>query len=276
MAGQLSSFHEAGHLIAYVELGIPFKKAWTADPKDAYSALIECIGDMILTTTEACEESAVLSLAGPFAQRRYAPNSHWEFGAGHHGTIHGVPQYGPASDLDFFWRDIFRIIKLGPQDNGARTRAWRDGLVEKTRGAHHSASQSTMAGNQNSCRSIARAQDADRAAGLPAVRAAGAEALPLAIRRGIARNSPRDRGASAMNVDRITPIVMRLAELFPQTFAVYEQRTRPLAVGIRAAISERVVDAITPDELNAALRAYTRNVGYQKSASAARRDAHRL
>ena len=73
----------------------------------------------------------MLLLAGPFAQRRYAPNSHWEFGAGHHGTIHGVPQYGPASDLDFFWRDIFRIIRLGPQDNGARTRAWRDGLVEK-------------------------------------------------------------------------------------------------------------------------------------------------
>ena len=68
-----------------------------------------------------------------------------------------------------------------------------------------------------------------------------------------------------MNVDRITPIVMRLAELFPQTFAVYEQRRRPLAVGIRAAISERVGDAITPDELNAALRAYTRNVGYQKA-----------
>ena len=56
-------------------------------------------------------------------------------------------------------------------------------------------------------------------------------------------------------------IITRLAEMFPQAFSVYEGRRRPLAIGIRDQIAERVGDAITPDELSAALRAYTRNPG---------------
>jgi ProP effector len=63
----------------------------------------------------------------------------------------------------------------------------------------------------------------------------------------------------------VAAITTRLAELCPKAIFVYEQRRQPLAIGIRAQISERVGDATTPDELNAALRAYTRNVGYLRA-----------
>jgi ProP effector len=63
----------------------------------------------------------------------------------------------------------------------------------------------------------------------------------------------------------VTAIIARLAELLPKAFSVYERRRRPLAIGVRAAILDKVGDRITPDELNVALRTYTRNVGYQRA-----------
>jgi sRNA-binding protein len=60
-------------------------------------------------------------------------------------------------------------------------------------------------------------------------------------------------------------IITRLAELFPKAISVYEQRRQPLAVGIRDAILAKVGDRITLQELNAALRAYTRNIGYLRA-----------
>jgi sRNA-binding protein len=62
-------------------------------------------------------------------------------------------------------------------------------------------------------------------------------------------------------------VIMRLAELFPKAIFVYEQRRRPLAVGIHNQISEQVVGTIAPDELGHALRAYVRNVGYLRAMS---------
>jgi sRNA-binding protein len=57
-------------------------------------------------------------------------------------------------------------------------------------------------------------------------------------------------------------IITRLAELCPARIFVWEKRRRPLQVGIREAISARVGDAIAPDELNIAMRAYVRSIGY--------------
>jgi sRNA-binding protein len=65
--------------------------------------------------------------------------------------------------------------------------------------------------------------------------------------------------------DEAQAVITHLAELFPKAIFVYEARRKPLAIGIRHQISERVGDAIAPDELGAALRSYTRNVGYLKA-----------
>jgi ProP effector len=62
-----------------------------------------------------------------------------------------------------------------------------------------------------------------------------------------------------------TPIIARMAELCPQCISVYEQRRKPLAVGIRDKIIERVGDAIKPDDLAAALRSYVRNPYYLRA-----------
>jgi sRNA-binding protein len=63
----------------------------------------------------------------------------------------------------------------------------------------------------------------------------------------------------------VATITMRLAELCPKAIFVYEQRRQPLVIGIRDAILARVGDRITPQEFNAALRAYTRNIGYLRA-----------
>jgi sRNA-binding protein len=72
--------------------------------------------------------------------------------------------------------------------------------------------------------------------------------------------------ASQNRVDG-TAIIMRLEELCPKLIFVYEGRRRPLAIGIRDQIAERVAGSITPDELNLALRAYTSNTGYLRAMS---------
>jgi ProP effector len=67
-----------------------------------------------------------------------------------------------------------------------------------------------------------------------------------------------------MNTERVdvTAITMRLAELCPACICVYEKRRRPLQVGIRDQIIARVGDLIAPEELNIAMRAYVRSIGY--------------
>jgi sRNA-binding protein len=56
-------------------------------------------------------------------------------------------------------------------------------------------------------------------------------------------------------------IITRMAELCPKAIFVYEGRRRPLAIGIRDQIIERVAGSLTPEEVKLALRAYTRNPG---------------
>jgi ProP effector len=59
--------------------------------------------------------------------------------------------------------------------------------------------------------------------------------------------------------------VALLAEAFPQCFAVYEKRRRPLKIGVHHDILVKLDGAITADELTHALRFYTRNDGYLRA-----------
>ena len=59
--------------------------------------------------------------------------------------------------------------------------------------------------------------------------------------------------------------IVLLAELFPQAFAVFEQRRQPLKLGIHNDIIARIDGAITPRELGIALRFYCHNTGYLRA-----------
>lgn len=63
----------------------------------------------------------------------------------------------------------------------------------------------------------------------------------------------------------VLAVIELLAERFPQCFAVYELRRRPLKVGIRDDIVAAINGAIEPRWLNRALSFYTHNVGYLHS-----------
>jgi sRNA-binding protein len=53
-----------------------------------------------------------------------------------------------------------------------------------------------------------------------------------------------------------------LAEKWPACFQIFEQRRRPLKVGIHLDIMAALGDAVTSAEVKSALRLYTGNVGY--------------
>lgn len=62
-------------MIAYVEFDIPFRKVWLKFPKTGHGFVQGERDYTVIPTPAAYEEDAVISLAGPFAGRRYAPNS---------------------------------------------------------------------------------------------------------------------------------------------------------------------------------------------------------
>ena len=66
-----------------------------------------------------------------------------------------------------------------------------------------------------------------------------------------------------INRAAILAVIELLAERWPQTFAVYERRRKPLKVGINADLCVALAGAVTVQELGAALRYYTRNPVYQ-------------
>jgi len=61
-------------------------------------------------------------------------------------------------------------------------------------------------------------------------------------------------------------VIGLLAERFPKTFFVYERRRKPLKIGIHLDILAALDGALMPRELAVALRFYTGNVGYLRSA----------
>ena len=61
----------------------------------------------------------------------------------------------------------------------------------------------------------------------------------------------------------VMPTLELLAERFPACFSVYENRRRPLKIGIHLDILAALDGAVTPDELALALRCYVANRIYR-------------
>ena len=57
-------------------------------------------------------------------------------------------------------------------------------------------------------------------------------------------------------------VIAALADLFPAAFFVFEQRRKPLKLGIDQDLAVAAADAITAEEIETALAYYTGNVGY--------------
>jgi sRNA-binding protein len=60
--------------------------------------------------------------------------------------------------------------------------------------------------------------------------------------------------------------IAALADLWPQAFAIYEQRRRPLKLGIHNDVLAALNAAANPKEIAIALRWYCGNVGYLRKA----------
>src|SRR5215813_2654658 len=71
----------------------------------------------------------------------------------------------------------------------------------------------------------------------------------------------------------VAAAIALLAELYPKCFSVYQERRRPLKLGIHLDIEAALDGAITPVELHRALGAYCRNPFYLDRT---RKDAQRL
>jgi ProP effector len=63
----------------------------------------------------------------------------------------------------------------------------------------------------------------------------------------------------------VRAVIELLTEMFPKAFFIYERRRRPLKLGIHLDVLAAMNGAITPVELNHALRCYTSNVGYLRA-----------
>jgi sRNA-binding protein len=67
------------------------------------------------------------------------------------------------------------------------------------------------------------------------------------------------------NFVAVQAAIALLAEVFPKAYAIYEARRRPLAIGIHHDILASMGGAITPEELNSALRYYVGNSAYLRA-----------
>jgi hypothetical protein len=117
-----SSYHETGHVVAYVHFDIPFTRVWMEHPKTGKARVTAAYRPAISEPgrRQYYENNAVLSMTGPEAERRYAPRSYVAIGAGYEGTIHGRVQILPESDLDYFWRYVFALASSYDQREAVR------------------------------------------------------------------------------------------------------------------------------------------------------------
>jgi ProP effector len=70
-----------------------------------------------------------------------------------------------------------------------------------------------------------------------------------------------------MTYGEVGAAISLLAERFPKCFAVFEQRRKPLKLGIHLDLQAALGAIIAPDELGRALRYYCGNVGYLRATS---------
>jgi ProP effector len=59
--------------------------------------------------------------------------------------------------------------------------------------------------------------------------------------------------------------ITALADLYPACFAVFQERRKPLKVGIREEVIAALAGAASPKEIALALRMYCGNIGYLKA-----------
>ena len=69
----------------------------------------------------------------------------------------------------------------------------------------------------------------------------------------------------ALRDPTITAVLELLAETFPACFSIYEQRRRPLKIGIHFDILAALDGAVAPKELSRALAVYAGNNSYRSS-----------
>jgi sRNA-binding protein len=67
-----------------------------------------------------------------------------------------------------------------------------------------------------------------------------------------------------MTYNEIAAAIALLAQSFPRCFSIFEQRRRPLKIGIREDLLARLGGALTEIELRQGLRAYTGNRRYRE------------
>jgi ProP effector len=66
----------------------------------------------------------------------------------------------------------------------------------------------------------------------------------------------------------IDAMIALLCEQFPRAFFQFQDRRRPLKIGVHRDILDRLGDVIDAQELRAAMRFYTGNVGYRRCQTA--------
>jgi len=71
------------------------------------------------------------------------------------------------------------------------------------------------------------------------------------------------------NFEEIHATLALLCERFPKCFSIYERRRKPLKCGIDKDLAVALDGALTPTEINAALRHYIGNPCYQRAMSVA-------
>jgi ProP effector len=70
---------------------------------------------------------------------------------------------------------------------------------------------------------------------------------------------------SRKQADLARAVIALLAEQFPAAFSVLERHRKPLKLGIRDDVLAAMAGAVTAEEVTAALRFYTGNVGYLRT-----------
>jgi hypothetical protein len=94
---------------------VRFKKVWLVHPKTG-GGRVDAHPDYYVppSSPDAWEEDAIISTAGPFAQRRYAPRSQlWKCVAGDEGLIYNRIITRPKSDWDYYWYAINKLVPVG-------------------------------------------------------------------------------------------------------------------------------------------------------------------
>ena len=76
---------------------------------------------------------------------------------------------------------------------------------------------------------------------------------------------PRGTKGKVAHDPAIFAVIELLAEAFPKCFAIFEQRRKPLKVGIHTDILAALDGVITPEELSRALGIYAANKWYRES-----------